>query len=252
MANYKNKNLLPLLAFTALLLSVSAVRYSQSLVLGNKTNQEVLSDTDEIKSQDEDNSGKFKNEVKEKDRVKTSEEGRNSEVKRIEKNERLKATEKPRTRIEIVEDKPDSDDDHDLDEKEDEVENETEVEQESETNTTGGVSSKFKLKIKTRTTAGKTIVETALGEVEVANNPEDSINNIVQSKIMDTPLSFEAKTNDKNEVEFEIQGVEEKKLFGLFDLSLTKTVTVNSTTGEVVSTKQDLWNQILNFLSVSN
>lgn len=258
MATKKNKSLLPLLAITTLLLSIGIVRYKQPLLLGNKSSQSVLSDTDEIKSEERDNSGKgedkveTENKTEKKEEVRKTEERKTIEVKKVESRETPKSTEKPKSKIEIVEDKSDSDNDEDVknDEIETESETEVEVEQKNDQTANDDTLSKFKLKIKTRTVAGKTVVETESGEVEVENNPEDSINNLVDGEVLDIPLSFEAKTNDKNEVEFEIQGVEDKKLFGLFDLKLMKTVTVNSTTGEVVSTKQDLWNQVLNLLSI--
>jgi len=232
-----NRNLLPLLAFTVLLLSVGIINYNDSLVMNSVSTQSVLSESDE---RDTDN----ENEPKEAKRVevKREEENKKIETKRVEKREEKKATEKPKVRLEIVE----SEDTNDL-----ELDDETETEMEQETESVGanGETNKFKLKIKSRIVDGKSVVETASGEVEVENSPEDTINNLVDDEILDTPISFEAKTNDDG-VEFEIQGVEERKLFGIFNLDLPKSVTVNSETGKVVSTKQNTWTKFLKLFSI--
>ncbi len=232
-----NRNLLPLLAFTVLSLSVGIINYNDSLVMNSVSTQSVLSESDE---RDTDN----ENEPKEAKRVevKREEENKKIETKRVEKREEKKATEKPKVRLEIVE----SEDTNDL-ELDDETE--TEMEQETESVDANGETNKFKLKIKSRIVDGKSVVETASGEMEVENSPEDTINNLVDDDILDTPISFEAKTNDDS-VEFEIQGVEERKLFGIFNLDLPKSVTVNSETGKVVSTKQNTWTKFLKLFSI--
>jgi hypothetical protein len=92
-------------------------------------------------------------------------------------------------------------------------------------------------------------VETAAGEVEVENSPDDTVNGLVEDGVLDNPVAFETRTiNDK--VEFEFKGTESKKLFGLFEVALPKTVTVDANSGEVLSTNQGIWTKFLNFLSI--
>lgn len=211
MIRKQSKNILPLLAITALMLSVGLVNYTQisdSRVLNTKS---VLSKSDEKKDENEtENREEEKEQKKERERVEIK-----NEVKKEEKKE-----------VKI----------------EDGDRNEIETELEQEVN-------KFKLKIKTRTVAGKTVIETAGGEMEVENSPEDAVDSLIESEILDILTSFEAKTNDKNEVEFEIQGIETKKLLGLFNINLPKTLTVNAETGDVSSTNQNSWSRFLNFIS---
>ena len=85
--------------------------------------------------------------------------------------------------------------------------------------------------------------------MEVENSPEEAVNSLVENEVLDTPTSFEAKTND-NKVEFEVQGIEAKKLLGLFAVNLPKTVTVDAETGEVTSSNQNVWTRFLSLLSI--
>jgi len=143
------------------------------------------------------------------------------------------------------------DEDNNVDNDENEVEDEveTEFEQETETASVGGTVNKFKLKIKTKMVNGKPFVKTVSGEREVKTSPEEVANNLVQDNLIDQPVSFEVKANN-NKIEFEIQGVDSKKLFGLFDIALAKTVTVDSSTGDVLSTNQNFWTRFLSLLSI--
>lgn len=252
------KNTLPLLAITALLLSVALVNYDQSLVANSNNTQSVLSESDESEDRsDEDKSEEDKKEdEKQEDREETS--TRNRETERVEKREVKKETKslnaKPETikveeEIEIEEeDINDGQSNSDNDSSDNEVE--SEFEQESETTSSDGAVNRFKLKIKTKTVAGKTIVQTASGEVEVENSPEDAINSLVENGLIDEPLSFEAKVNNREKVEFEIQGTDSKRFLGIFNVVIPKTLTVSSETGEVVSTNQNVWSRILSLLSI--
>lgn len=253
-----NRNLLPLLAVTAFFLSVSLVNYNDTFVMGDKSTKSVLSKSDEreLDSEDgEDEKKESREKTEAKDREEIKSKNQINERKEVSKKEKVELKDERsmkyenlnEVKFEIVEEdkKNETDDDSDSDKNESETETEREYESVSE----NGEVSRFKLKIKTRTQDGKTIVETAAGEVEVSNSPDDTINDLVNDGLMDTPLSMEVKTNN-DKVEFEIKGVEEKKLFGLFNLELPKAVTVDSETGEVLSTDQSIWNRFLNLLSV--
>lgn len=256
----RNRNLLPLLAFTVLVLSFSLVSYSDFLSSKVTNTQDVLSESDERKEEEK---KEEKKEEKEQKRVEVKNEEKKEEKKEV-KEEIKKEISSGRIKIDPVitvkrsentenevEDETEAEDENET-ENENEVEDETETEfeQESETASPDGTVNKFKLKIKTRTVAGKTIIETASGEMEVENSPEDAVNSLVENEVMDTPTSFEAKTNDNNKVEFEVQGVEVKKLLGLFVVNLPKTVTVDAETGDVTSSNQSVWTRFLSLLSI--
>lgn len=201
-----SKNTLPLLAITALFLSVALVNYDQSLV-SNKSTQSVLSDSDEGEERED----------------------------RVEKRELKNEAKNLKTRTETirVEKELEIEEDFDQDEVEEEIETEN----------------RFKLKMKSKSAAGKTVIETASGEVEVEQNPDEAINDIVETGLIDDPVSFEAKVNNREKVEFEIQGTDSKKFLGIFKVVIPKTITISSETGEVVSTNQNVWSRILSFLS---
>ena len=235
-----SKNLLPLLAITALFLSVSLVNYSNPKFLSNQSTQSVLSESDEIKSDEDEDQKDDKDENKEEE-VNNESTSQRSESIRVEEED----DDENEFEIEI---ENEVDGDTDEDEVDDEVE--TELEEESETVSSDGTVNKFKLKIKTKTINGKTIVKTAAGEVEVEKDPDDTINQLVDSGIIDEPVSFEAKVNNREKVEFEIQGTDSKKFLGIFNVVIPKTLTVSSETGEVVSTNQNVWSRILSLLSI--
>lgn len=105
------------------------------------------------------------------------------------------------------------------------------------------------LTFEVKTVSGKTLLTTDNGPVEVKNTPQDAIDGLVDSKVIDNTSSFKITTNDNNEVEYTFEGSESKKLFGLFSISIPKKVTVSADTGSVVSTDQSTWSKLLNVFS---
>lgn len=246
-----SKNILPLLAITTLVLSISLVNYNDSKFLGNQSTQDVLSESDENKAEE------IKNEEKKEEKKEDTKQVERKEVKKEEIKEKIEVKNEVKLttgkiKVDEVEDEIEVKDDvnNDNDETDDKTKTESEFEQESETVSSDGTVNKFKFKLKTRTVNGKTIIETAKGEMEVKNNPEDSVDDLVNNGVLDTPTSFEAKTNNNNKVEFEVQGVEIKKLLGLFEVSLPKTVIVDSETGTITNTNQNIWTKFLSLLSI--
>lgn len=248
---YGGKNILPLLAITVLVLSFSLISYQKNIVSNNRSKQAVLSDFDEKETEDdrrddkeEDRNNNETREIKNK----SEEERRESERIEIRNNDETENSSMKSKKMEIVriEDKDEDNAEYEADEMEDQ---ELEIEQESETELIDGTVNRFKLKIKTRTVAGKTIVETAKGEMEVEKDPNEVINNLVKNGLLDTPISFEAKANN-SKIEYEIQGTDSKRLLGIFEIVIPKLLTVSAETGEVVSSGYDLWPRFLNLLSI--
>lgn len=252
----RNKNLLPLLAVTVLVLSFALVNYSEFMTSKVENTQSVLSKSDEKRDENEEQD-KVEEKKQERERTETKNEEKKEvkeEVKKEISSGRIKID--PIITVKRSENTENETEDQNEVENEDEAEGvddneiETEFEQESETASADGTVNKFKLKIKTRTVAGKSIIETASGEMEVENSPEEAVNSLVENEVLDTPTSFEARTNDNNKVEFEVQGVEAKKLLGLFAVNLPKTVTLDAETGEVTSSNQNVWTRFLSLLSI--
>ncbi|EKE04944.1 MAG: hypothetical protein ACD_19C00428G0006 [uncultured bacterium] len=252
----RSKDLLSVLAITGILLSVGLVNFSQVSDSKVANTQSVLSESDENKVE-ENKTEEIKKEQRKEMKRKENEEKKQEKIE-VKKEVRLTTgkikidNQEDGNEVEDLDDAEDIDDD--IDEVEDEIEGETELESEfeseSETTSSDGTVNKFKLKLKTRTVNGKTLIETAAGEIETENSPDEAVSNLLDDGILDTPTSFEAKTNNDNKVEFEVQGVEIKKLLGLFEVNLPKTVTIDSETGVVTNTNQNIWTRFLSLLSI--
>jgi len=92
-----HKNILPLLAVTALLLSVSLANYNDSFLSGNKSTQSVLSESDENREGYEDESREGRTEekrVEEKSEVKNKQTGSEQTRARVETKEQVKVEDK--------------------------------------------------------------------------------------------------------------------------------------------------------------
>ncbi len=92
-----HKNILPLLAVTALLLSVSLANYNDSFLSGNKSTQSVLSESDENREGYEDESREGRTEkkrVEEKSEVKNKLTGSEQTRARVETKEQVKVEDK--------------------------------------------------------------------------------------------------------------------------------------------------------------
>lgn len=241
-----SKNLLPLLAVTVLMLSVGTVNYLKVLDSKSMANQSVLSDSDERNENGKDDYEKKVEADKKRVEERNEVDSRTGDDINDESEKEQEMTE---TRTESR--AGSEDDDRETLDSEDSEESvlESEFEQEVETEDSDGSVSRFKLKVKTKTVNGKTLVETKAGAIEVSNDPNDTVNNLVENGVIDTPVEFEART-ENNKLEYEFKGLESKKLFGLFKVDLEKIVTVDADSGEVVSTNQSIWNRFLNLLSV--
>lgn len=241
-----SKNLLPLLAVTVLMLSVGSINYLKVSDSKSMANQSVLSDSDE-----RDENGKDDYEKKAEADKKRVEERNEVDSRTGDdiNDESEKEQEMTETRTESRAGSEDNDRETFDSEDSEESVLESEFEQEVETEDSDGSVSRFKLKVKTKTVNGKTLVETKAGAIEVSNDPNDTVNNLVENGVIDTPVEFEART-ENNKLEYEFKGLESKKLFGLFKVDLEKIVTVDADSGEVVSTNQSIWNRFLNLLSV--
>lgn len=107
-------------------------------------------------------------------------------------------------------------------------------------------------------------ITTPAGTKDVTVLPDQAIKGILGSKMLTNILSQSgtdatgsASTNTviglttlNNEPVFEVQGVKEKHLLGVFPVAFPKTVTISAQTGQVLSTQESLINQILEAISL--
>ena len=242
-------HVLPLLVLAIGVLAISMMDFTKAKSAFD-TKSSVLSETDDNSGRREDEDDNNQDEVKSADDVNDDDR---DEV-RVETRSQFRVENSDNddddddtNRLEVEDENEVEDEGDDLD---DSDENETEIEIESEDSTDEARLNRFKLKIKTRVVNGRTIVETLKGEAEVENSPEDVLETLMEDGVLDDQNSFEVKTNERNKVEYEIQGTESKRFLGIFDVVIPKLLTVSSETGEVISTNQNVWSRILSLLSI--
>ena len=106
-------------------------------------------------------------------------------------------------------------------------------------------------------------VTTPAGTKQVTVLPNQAVNNILQQKILSkissssgqtatngAAIQTVALTQIKNQPAFAIQGVSDKRLFGIFPVSLPKTVYVSAQTGQVLHTNESFFTQIIGAFSL--
>jgi len=109
------------------------------------------------------------------------------------------------------------------------------------------IAKKFNIKMRVVFTNGINPIGYGVGPVLEA---KDVLETLMEDGVLDDQDSFEVKTNERNKVEYEIQGTESKKFLGIFNVVIPKLLTVSSETGEVISTNQNVWSRILSLLSI--
>ncbi len=100
-------------------------------------------------------------------------------------------------------------------------------------------------------------VTTPAGTKTVTVLPNQAVQNLLQHQVLSAVSQSTASgaatpiilTQIDNQPAFAVKGVSDKKLFGIFPISLNKTVFVSAQTGTVLQTQQSFIDQILNALS---
>lgn len=110
--------------------------------------------------------------------------------------------------------------------------------------------------------ASKTLsVDTPLGTKNLTVLPDQAVQNLLNQRVIDKVTQTSVSTNGAqlqlvqlrlygNNPVFQVQGVDDKKLFGVIPVGVQKTTLVSAETGQIVNTNTDLLNTILNLLSV--
>ena len=159
----------------------------------------------------------------------------------------------------------DETEDIDDDEEEDEVEEEVEVEDEDEgtrlvkikiKNRDGefelqaeGISARSNLPLSVNSETNELTVATPNGEKAVTVLPDRAIANMIENGVIDSSLSVEIQESDED-VQYEVEGVDEQRLLGLFDVAIARRVRVSAQSGEIIGVNQSFLSRILDLLSI--
>ena len=112
-----------------------------------------------------------------------------------------------------------------------------------------GVSARSNFPVSVNSETNELIITTPSGERVVTVLPDQAVENMIENGVIDQSLSIEIQ-DGQTEVEYEIDGVDEQKLLGLFRIAIARRARVSAENGEVLSVEQDLLSRFLDFLSV--
>ena len=93
------------------------------------------------------------------------------------------------------------------------------------------------------------VVTTTKGEKVVSILPDQAVENMLDSEKITTVLSTNIDEDENGELEYQIEGQDEEKLLGLFNIKIHKKFVVSATTGQEISSQVDFLNQLLDLLS---
>ncbi|MCL5435254.1 MAG: hypothetical protein M1405_02590 [Patescibacteria group bacterium] len=104
-------------------------------------------------------------------------------------------------------------------------------------------------------------VTTPLGQKDLTVLPNQAVQNVLDQKIIDRVSESSTSTSGAelqlvqlrlfaNNPVFQVQGIDDKKLFGVLPVAVQKTTLVSAETGQVVRTNTDPINTLLNLLSI--
>lgn len=119
-----------------------------------------------------------------------------------------------------------------------------------------GAATDFPLTVDSQTNA--LTVTTPSGEKQVTTLPDQAVQNMLMSKVIDT-VSGQNSANSSSQVKmiqksdgtlvYEVEGERQKKLFGLMPLKFKKTAVVSVETGALVETKESFPDKLLELIS---
>lgn len=107
-------------------------------------------------------------------------------------------------------------------------------------------------------------ITTPAGTKDVNVLPNKAVESLISSRVLSNVLSESSSeatnsanpttviglTTQNSEPVFQVQGVKEKRLLGIFPVAFPKTVTVSAQTGQVLNTQESLINKFLESLSI--
>lgn len=116
----------------------------------------------------------------------------------------------------------------------------------------GGFTTQTTLPISVDSKTHKLFVTTPKGTKEVAVLPDQAVENILRNKLLDQIEGGTQKLilDDKTDLpEFEVRGVKQKRILGLFPISIAKKLEVDTETGEILETNTSLIDRIFEAIS---
>ena len=122
----------------------------------------------------------------------------------------------------------------------------------------GGVKAKSHFPLSVNPKTNQLTVTTPAGPKTVTILPNQAVQNLLQKQILSSVTQTSSSgaaansislTQVNNQPAFAVQGVADKKVLGLFPVSLNKTVYVSAQNGSVLQTQESFFNKILEALS---
>lgn len=249
---------IPLLLIAAVVLVISFADY-KTVFKTDLSNQSVLSESSE--SGDE-------NQAQEDKKMDESKDSKDVEVKNNDNNRENKSdlSQESKNEENDLEDEVENEKEIDDSQNEDQDMDEAEIESEDgsklkikiksngdefEFESKGenvNVKSDFPLSVNSET--NELTVTTPAGVKVVAILPDQAVNNILTNQKLTVVTSTNINEGENGELEYQVEGQDEQRLLGLFNVKIRKTFTISATTGQELSNQTDFLNKILDLLSV--
>lgn len=110
------------------------------------------------------------------------------------------------------------------------------------------VESNFPLSV--NPTTRELTVNTPAGSKTVAVLPQQAVTNMLSEGVVSTTSGVLLKTEANGNLNYEINGVKNEKLLGVFGITIPKDLVISAQTGQVLEVNQSVFSKILDFLSV--
>ena len=109
------------------------------------------------------------------------------------------------------------------------------------------VKAKLELPVSVNPDTNELVVTTPAGSKVVTVLPDQAVDRILGKAV--EVVNQVKLTNYQEEPAYEVEGVEEQRLLGLFKVRISKKVIVSATTGEVMATQQSLMSKLLDLFA---
>lgn len=93
-------------------------------------------------------------------------------------------------------------------------------------------------------------VTSPAGSKVIAVLPQQAIDNMLAAGIVTTTTGVDLKTEQDGSMAYNIDGIKNEKLLGVFDVAVPKNLIVSAQTGQVLTVNQSAFSKILDFLSI--
>lgn len=93
-------------------------------------------------------------------------------------------------------------------------------------------------------------VDTPSGSRIVAILPQQAVDNMLAAGIVTTTTEINLKTESDGSLSYDIHGLKDEKLLGIFDVALQKNLIISAQTGQILAVNQSIFSKILDLLSI--